>query len=211
VQLTLRDTGVGMQPETIERIFDPFFTTKEMGRGTGLGLASVYGIVKAHGGYIEVESEPGSGTTFRLYLPATDERPAAVAEGQEQILTGSGTILLVDDEETVLDVGSQMLERLNYRVVKAGSGQKAIAYYSAQPEKVDLVVLDMIMPDMGGGEVYDRLKEINPAVRVLLSSGYSIDSEAKEILKRGCNGFIQKPFNMLELSRKIGEVLVVPN
>ncbi len=211
VQLTLKDTGVGMRPETIERIFDPFFTTKEMGRGTGLGLASVYGIVKAHGGYIEVESEPGSGTTFLVYLPATDERPEAIVESKEQILTGSGTILLVDDEETVLDVGSQMLKRLNYRVIKAECGQKAIEFYSAQPGKVDLVILDMIMPDMGGGEVYDRLKEINPAVRVLLSSGYSIDSEAKEILERGCNGFIQKPFNMLELSQKIGEVVVLPN
>jgi CheY-like chemotaxis protein len=201
-----------MHQETVERIFDPFFTTKEMGRGTGLGLASVYGIIKAHGGYIEVESEPGSGTTFRLYLPATEERPLSVVDGGvEQIQKGSGTILLVDDEETVLDVGSQMLERLNYRVLKAECGQQAIDGYAAHPGEVDLVILDMIMPDMGGGEVYDRLKQINPAVRVLLSSGYSIDSEAKEIMKRGCNGFIQKPFNMLELSRKIGEVIALPN
>ncbi len=211
VLLTLKDTGIGMHQETVERIFDPFFTTKEMGRGTGLGLASVYGIVKAHGGYIEVESEPGCGTTFRLYLPATEERPLVLVEDSGQIQKGSGTILLIDDEETVLDVGSQMLERLNYQVLKAECGQQAIETYAARQREIDLVILDMIMPDIGGGEVYDRLKEINPAVRVLLSSGYSIDSEAKEIMKRGCNGFIQKPFNMLELSRKIGEVAALPN
>ncbi|MBW2615119.1 MAG: response regulator [Deltaproteobacteria bacterium] len=210
VLLTVRDTGTGMDNETKERIFEPFFTTKEMGRGTGLGLASVYGIMKGHGGYIDVDSEKGVGTTFSIYLPATKaEVSAHTAEKEErvEISRGSETILLVDDEHMVLKVAKQMIEIFGYEVLTAKDGKEAIEVYETNRDRIDMVILDMIMPEMGGGETYDRLKEINLDIKVLLSSGYSIDGQAKEILGRGCDGFIQKPFSMEQLSRKISEIL----
>ncbi len=206
VLLEVTDTGPGIDKETVERIFDPFFTTKEMGRGTGLGLSSVYGIIKGHGGYIDVDSEIDRGTTFSIYLPATDKEAEETVKAAEQIIKGSGTVLLVDDEAMVLDVGVKMLKRLGYTVLEAKGGREAVEIYKANGNKIDLVILDMIMPNMGGGEAYDKMKEINPNVKVLLSSGYSVDSEAKEILTRGCDGFIQKPFTMKELSQSIREV-----
>ncbi|MDY6792735.1 MAG: PAS domain S-box protein [Thermodesulfobacteriota bacterium] len=210
VMLQVTDTGEGMDTKTLERIFDPFFTTKGLGRGTGLGLASVYGIIKAHGGYIDVESEQGVGTTFYLYFPAldkTDSHTHISDEGPARVKPGKGMILLVDDEEIIMDVSTDMLEKLGYGVLKAVSGNKAIAAYQANSVEIDLVILDLIMPKMSGGEVYDKLKKINPQVKVLLSSGYSIDGQATEILGRGCNGFIQKPFNMEELSMKVNKIL----
>jgi len=224
--LTVRDTGVGMDKKTMDRIFDPFFTTKGLAKGTGLGLASVYGIIKAHSGYIDVESKKGQarpprlspaerddggqGTTFYIYLPAIEAKGMAQrAEGmeQEEMNPGKETILLVDDEEMILDVGQALLKALGYKVLIAGSGKEALEIYKKNKEKIDLVILDMIMPVTGGGETYDRMKEINPDIKVLLSSGYSIDGQATEILKRGCDGFIQKPFTMKELSQSIREVL----
>ncbi len=208
VQLTVTDTGIGMDKRTQERIFEPFFTTKEMGRGAGLGLASVYGIVKSHGGYIEIESEKGHGTTFTIFLPACSKEIPRTIKSSERIIEGSGTILLVDDEEIVLETGVKLLERLGYSVLKAGSGIEAVEVYKDNKEAIDLVILDMIMPEVGGGETYDKMKKINPIVKVLLSSGYSSDGKAAEILKRGCKGFIQKPFNLQKLSGKVKEILV---
>ena len=207
VLLQVTDKGTGMDEKTIERIFEPFFTTKEMGRGSGLGLASVYGIIKGHGGYIDVDSEKGHGTTFLIYLPATDQSVQKTMETDERIIKGDETVMLVDDEEVVIDVGVQLLKKLGYNVLEAGSGKEAIRVFSEKRDKVDIVILDMIMPDIGGGEVYDRIKEIDPKVRVLLSSGYSIDGQATDILERGCNGFVQKPFNMKVMSTKIREIL----
>jgi len=207
VLLTVTDTGTGMDKETQERIFEPFFTTKEMGRGTGLGLASAYGIIKGHRGYIHVDSEKGRGTTFSIYLPASDKEVVTAIKPAKYVIEGSGTILLIDDEDLVLDTGVMMLEKVGYTVLKAKGGKEAVEIYEANKDKIDLVILDMIMPDMGGGEAYDRMKEINPDVKVLLSSGYSIEGEATEILERGCDGFIQKPFNIQELSGKIREFL----
>ncbi len=207
VQLMVTDTGTGMDKKTKERIFEPFFTTKEMGRGTGLGLASVFGIIKGHGGYIDVESELGRGTTFFIYLPATSKKAIKITESPSRIINGNATILLVDDEELVLDAGSKILERLGYTVLEATDGNKAVEIYQKNKDKIDMVILDMIMPDIGGGEVYDRMKMINPKVRVLLSSGYSLNGQAYEILKRGCEDFIQKPFSLGRLSEKIGEFL----
>jgi CheY-like chemotaxis protein len=207
VLLKVSDTGKGMDKETQTRIFDPFFTTKEMGRGTGLGLASVYGIVKGHGGYIDVQSEISKGTAFSLYLPATDRKPEKTIEPANDTIKGNGTILLVDDEKIVLDVGVKMLETLGYTVLGADGGREAVDIYKENADEIDMVVIDMIMPLMGGGEAYDRMKEINPKVKVLLSSGYSIDGRATEILNRGCDGFIQKPFGMKNLSQKLQEIL----
>ncbi len=208
VLLTVRDTGVGMDKKTMERIFDPFFTTKGLHKGTGLGLASVYGTIKAHGGYVDVGSQEGHGTTFSIYLPAS-EKNVIMGEKEKaaEVLMGTGTILLVDDEDMVLDVGEQMLKALGYKVFLARSGKEAIELYKANKDMVDLVLLDMVMPEMGGGETYDQMKEINPNLKVLLSSGYSINGQATDILDRGCNAFIQKPFRMSDLSQKIGEVL----
>ena len=207
VLLMVTDTGTGMDEEDMRRIFDPFFTTKEMGRGTGLGLASAYGIIKGHGGYIDVESEKGHGTTFKIYLPATKKKVERTVKAAEQVIVGSGTILLVDDEAMVLDVGVKLLEKLGYTVLQAKGGREAIGVYKQNQDKIDIVILDMIMPDMGGGETYDKMKAINPNEKILLSSGYSIDGQAKEILARGCDGFIQKPFTMKELSQSISEIL----
>ena len=175
--------------------------------GTGLGLASTYGIIKGHEGTINVYSEKGYGTTFNIYLPASDKEVTEEEEPSIDILEGTETVLLVDDEDMILDVGKEMATTLGYKVMLARSGKEAIELYTKNEDKIDMVVLDMIMPDMGGGEVYDRLKEINPNIKALLSSGYSLDGRADEILKRGCDGFIQKPFNMEQLSSKLRQIL----
>ena len=207
VKVSITDTGVGMDEMTRQKIFEPFFTTKEMGRGTGLGLASVYGIVKNHAGFINVYSVKGEGTTFNIYLPASGKEVVGEKKVSDDVSRGTGTVLLVDDEDMIIDVGGQLLKKLGYKVRTAGSGKEAIRIYKKNRDKIDIVILDMVMPHMSGGETYDRLNEINPEVRVLLSSGYSINGMATEILNRGCNGFIQKPFNIKDLSRKLREIL----
>jgi len=207
VLLTVIDTGAGMDKKTMERIFEPFFTTKEMGRGTGLGLASAYGIVKGHGGYIDVDSRKGHGTTFRIYLPASEKEARKAVKTGDGFIKGAGTVLLVDDEEVILEVARELLEVMGYRVLIARDGREAIEVYRKNRDEVDLVVLDMVMPNMGGGDAYDRMKDINPDIKALLSSGFSIEGEATEILERGCDGFIQKPFTIKDLSEKIGEIL----
>ena len=207
VQLSVIDTGAGMPVEVQERIFDPFFTTKKMGRGTGLGLASAYGIVKSHNGYIEVESEVGRGSTFFIYLPASQRKPQKVSEETTQFATGSGTVLLVDDEQNVLAVTSQMLTKSGYTVIEAKTGREAIESYTRDREKIDLIILDMVMPEIGGGDVYDSIKALNPRAKVLLASGYSLEGQAREIMKRGCDGFIQKPFSLKELASKVKMIM----
>jgi PAS domain S-box-containing protein len=207
VQLTVTDTGIGMDKNTIERIFEPFFTTKEMGHGTGLGLASAYGVIKAHGGYIDAESMLGEGTTFTIHLPASEKEAHRAVTLDDKAVKGSETVLLTDDERTVRRVGREMLEALGYNVMVAKDGKEAIELYSEHWDHIDIILLDLVMPTMGGSEAYDALKQINPDVKVLLLSGYSIDGQATEILRRGCNGFIQKPFNLKELSGEIRQVL----
>ena len=207
IKISVTDTGVGMDLVTQKRIFEPFFTTKGVGKGTGLGLASAYGIIKNHGGIINVYSEKGHGTTFTLYLPASGAKAAETKPDEGSLLTGDETILIVDDEPTNIDSMKELLEALGYKIRTALSGKKAIELYKQHFKDINLVILDMIMPDMNGKETLVRLIEIDKDVRVLLSSGYSINREAKTILELGCKGFIQKPFRIEELSRKIRNVL----
>jgi two-component system cell cycle sensor histidine kinase/response regulator CckA len=208
VRVTVTDTGIGMDDSTQEKIFDPFFTTKEKGRGTGLGLASAYGIVQNHGGIITVDSTVGQGASFFLLLPATDRLPSVVSKkAPPKVATGSGNILLVDDEEMVLEVGGKMIERLGYTVTAASGGEEALAHYQRSGADIDLVILDMVMPGMDGSETFARLKALDPGVKVLLASGYAIGDRAAAIMKQGCLGFIPKPFNLDYLSQKINQVL----
>jgi two-component system, cell cycle sensor histidine kinase and response regulator CckA len=208
VRVTIADTGVGMDKETQQRIFEPFFTTKTMGRGTGLGLASVYGIIKGHKGIINVYSEKGHGTSFNIYLPISKKMPIHQEPVVSEIRSGHETILLVDDENVITDVTSQMLSALGYQILVADGGEKAIEIYRENHDRIDLVIMDMIMPVMGGGETFSRIKAINPKVKVILSSGYTLNSEAKEIMKQGVLAFLQKPYNQDELSRKIREIMI---
>jgi two-component system cell cycle sensor histidine kinase/response regulator CckA len=207
VYISIRDTGVGMDKNTMERVFEPFFTTKGLAKGTGLGLASAYGIIKGHGGYIDVDSTKGEGAAFNIYLPATHEMITNEKEVSDEIFTGTGTILLIDDEEIVIYAGEQMLRKLGYSVIVANNGNEALEIYERDHNRIDLVLLDMVMPGMGGKETYTKLKEINSDVKVLLSSGYSLDGQATSIMEQGCDGFIQKPFNMKTLSQKVKEII----
>jgi two-component system cell cycle sensor histidine kinase/response regulator CckA len=206
-KISVTDTGIGMNEETQRRIFEPFFTTKEMGRGTGLGLAAAYGIIKGHGGTINVYSEKGRGTTFNIYLPASGKKLMEDKIVPNKVLKGTETVLLVDDQEAVITVGKAILHTLGYTVMPAKNGKEAVEIYESNKEKIDFVILDMIMPVMSGAETYDAIKKINPDIKVILSSGYSLEGQATKILERGCNGFIQKPFNVSDLSRKIREIL----
>ena len=206
-KVSVTDTGIGMTEDTRRQIFDPFFTTKEKSRGTGLGLASAYGIIKNHGGIITVYSERNHGTTFNIYLQISEKEVYQETATEGAMLKGSETILLVDDEDIIIDVGQAMLKKLGYGVVISKSGLAAIEKIKDFGSEIDLVIIDLIMPGMDGGKTFDRIREIHPQMPVLLSSGYAINRQATEILQRGCNGFIQKPFNIAELSQKIGNIL----
>ncbi len=165
VLLMVTDTGIGMDKETMERIFDPFFTTKEMGRGTGLGLASAYGIIKGHGGYIEVDSKKGQGTTFSVYLPASERRARKAVRRGDQMVKETETVLLVDDKQGIREVGQELLEAMGYRVLIAKDGKEAVEVYKKNQDNIDIILLDILMPNMGGGEAHDMMKEINPGIR----------------------------------------------
>lgn len=207
VKVSVVDTGTGMDKEIQEKIFDPFFTTKEKGRGTGLGLASASEVIKNHGGLIDVYSKKGEGATFNIYLPASDKKVIQEEKLTRTILKGTETILLVDDEEMIIEVNQEILNALGYKTMIARSGKGAIEIYKNSRDKINMVIMDMIIPGMSGKEFYNNLKKVDPEIKVLLSSGYSISGQATEILERGCNGFIQKPFKLRELSFKIREVL----
>ncbi|RPI79767.1 MAG: PAS domain S-box protein [Desulfobacteraceae bacterium] len=207
VRIAITDTGIGMDETVRSRVFDPFFTTKEMGKGTGLGLSSAYGIIKNHNGFIKVDSEPGKGTTFTIYLPISEKGLSKEVPLPAQIFPGQETILLVDDEEMILGTAQSLLEKIGYQVIAAKGGREGVDVYKEQNKKIDLVILDMIMPGMGGAEVYKHLKKLRPDVKILLASGYSLNSQAFQLLKKGCQGFIQKPFTIQNLSQKIREIL----
>ncbi len=206
VKISVTDSGIGMTQKVKENIFEPFFTTKGEGKGTGLGLATVYGIVKNHGGHINVYSEPGEGTTFTLFFPVS-EKDIKKIEKKDGLIKGDATILVVDDEKDVRKLAKKMLSGLGYNVIVAENGKEALIIYKAEKENIDLVLLDMIMPELAGRETNLELRKINPDIKVLLSSGYSRNGMAGEILEEGVSGFIQKPFTLVELSKKISEIL----
>jgi len=206
-RVAVTDSGIGMDEATRQRIFDPFFTTKDKERGTGLGLASAYGIIKNHSGFITVYSEVGRGSTFTIFLPVSRKDVRHEPVRQERIAKGSETILLVDDEKMIIDVGRAMLKKLGYQVLVAKGGPQAIEMAATHRDEIDLVILDLIMPHMDGGKVFDQIREQHPAMPVILSSGYAINGKAADIMRRGCNGFLQKPFNIAEASQKIRQIL----
>ena len=207
VKISVTDTGIGMDQATLARIFEPFFTTKEVGKGTGLGLASAYGIIKNHKGIIQVHSAKGKGTTFNIFLPASDAKAIKAKKDQIELVRGNGAILIVDDEEESLQAEELMLTELGYEVMAARSGKEALEIYQENIARLALVTLDMIMPEMSGKDTYRQLKQINPDVKVLLISGYSSNQQVKEIMGLGCSAFLQKPFDIFRLSQKINEVM----
>lgn len=202
LQVEVEDTGTGIAPEHLPRIFDPYFTTKEPGKGTGLGLAAVFGIVQQHHGAIEVSSTVGKGTTFRLFLPLAEVQMKP-APSLEAPMAGSGTILLIDDEQIIRAASRAMLQGLGYRVLTARDGAEGLQVFARNRQEVDLVILDMIMPKMGGMECFHRLKALDPEVRVLLASGFSQPGDLASILEGGAQGFLKKPYNMLGLSKAV--------
>jgi PAS domain S-box-containing protein len=206
-KISITDTGIGMDEATCQRIFDPFFTTKEESRGTGLGLASAYGIIKNHNGMITVSSQVNQGTTFSIYLPISEEDVKQELAVEREVIKGSETILVVDDEQMILDVAKAILVRLGYHVLVAKSGSEAVEVVTRQNHSIDLIILDLIMPGMDGGMTFDRIRDIQPQMPVLISSGYAIEGQATKIMDRGCNGFIQKPFTISALSQKIRSAL----
>jgi len=206
-QVSVTDTGIGIDESNLQRVFDPFFTTKEKERGTGLGLASAYGIVKNHSGIIKAESKIGQGTTLQIYLPVTDQPAQEQVPPKTGIAGGSETVLPVDDEEMIIAVGQAMLEKLGYRVLAARNGEHAVDMVKHSEVEIDLVILDLIMPGMKGDRAFDLIREVQPTVPILLSSGYAIDGQATDLMNKGCNGFIQKSFKLSELSQKIRRIL----
>jgi CheY-like chemotaxis protein len=212
VLLQVSDTGQGMNQETLAHIFEPFYTTKEAGKGTGLGLAVVYGIVVNHGAKIFCESEPARGTTFNIYFPALDE-PVRLAPVEDReaagkiVPVGEETLLLVDDEEHLLETTRMLLEQCGYRVLTAENGEKAIEIYSNEKTKISLVILDLQMPGMGGLKCLDVLLRIDPQVKVIISSGYMSSSSRREMMGKGAVDFIQKPYRYQDISKLLREAL----
>ncbi len=214
VRLTVTDSGHGMDAATQKKIFEPFFTTKEPGSGTGLGLAMVYGIVKNHGGQISVSSRVGKGTTMRLYLPVVDApHPVLAPESPPSppVAARKEVIMVVDDEETLLELAKEILTRDNYEVILAPNGEEALKEYSYRGHEIALVVLDIVMPGMGGKETYKQLLAKNPQVKVVVSSGFSRHGQAHDLLEMGADAFIQKPYRPDEFVAVIREVLTPPS
>jgi CheY-like chemotaxis protein len=207
IKLSVSDTGAGIPVDIRHRIFEPFFTTKEQGKGTGMGLAGVYGTIRNHLGSILVESVEGKGTRFDVYLPlqATPYEPGATS-GQ-RCIRGTGNLLLIDDEIICRELARDLLQDLGYNVITFEDGASALTYYRSNWQRTDLVILDMVMPKMNGRQTYQAMKEINPEVRAILSSGYTINGEAQAILDEGVLAFVGKPFEKTELSQRIAQAL----
>ena len=205
---TVSDTGTGMPPEVIAHIFEPFFTTKKVGKGTGLGLAQVYGIVKQHGGEIGVESQVGKGTTFTIYLPKVVKTHATPQQADADIPKGQGeTIMVVEDEMVVCQAVASMLKHLGYRVLTAGNGQEALTTYDSRRDEVDLVLTDMVMPEMGGMDLLEALKQRDPGVRVVMMTGYPLRGEGRTQVPQGIMGYLEKPVGPKQMAQAMREAL----
>lgn len=213
VKATVTDTGTGMDNNIMKRIFDPFFSTKEIGdqKGRGLGLSTVYGIVKNHGGFILVDSKKGKGSSFHVCLPASAQsRTKEIIEdvnGIQPAQTGTETILLVDDEPEIVNIGKNFLEKLGYKALIARNGLEAIELLKVFKNEISLIVLDLIMPEMNGQQAYGEIKKMVPDARVLISTGYAVDDRIEDLMSKGCQGFIRKPFSMNEFSYAIRKIL----
>jgi CheY-like chemotaxis protein len=209
VLLTVSDTGQGIDNEVLEHIFEPFFTTKEVGKGTGLGLAVVYGIVESHGGYVGCETLPGQGTSFKIYFPVSEHvsEVSRQKEAETPVQGGNEGILLVDDEERIRELGREILTKFGYTVLTAPNGESALELYQEESAKVAVVVLDLIMPGMGGLRCLEGILRLNPGAKVLIASGYSVDGSAKDAVRAGAKGFIAKPYAVRKMLRTIREVL----
>jgi len=203
--LMIKDDGKGMTDETSSRVFEPFFTTKFQGRG--LGMAAVFGIVTNHRGWIGVDSQLGQGTLVRIYLPAVDDRITEAKKPVSAVVTGTGTVLVIEDEDAVMDVSRAILEKLGYRVIEAKTGTEAVDLVRNLDVDIDLAILDIGLPDLAGDEAFKLIKEARPDLKVIVCSGYAIDGPAQEILNAGAQGFIQKPYAFKALSAKLKEVL----
>jgi two-component system, cell cycle sensor histidine kinase and response regulator CckA len=210
VAISVIDTGMGIPPEIRERIFEPFFTTKELGKGTGLGLSTTLGIIKNHGGFVNVDSEIGKGTKFKVYLPAVSERTPQVHVTELQAATGNGElILLVDDEEGIREITKSSLESYNYRVLTASNGVDAVSIYAQYQQQISLVLLDMMMPVMEGAIAIRQLKKINPQVKIIAISGLLSNHNRKEVANMGVSAFLSKPCTVKELLQTIGAVNIL--
>ncbi len=212
LEVSVADTGCGIPEEIRDRIFEPFFTTKERGKGTGMGLAMVYGIVQNHGGAVWVESESGKGTTFHVYLPLCVEQPSIVLKNvPEEAIMGKGAVLIVDDHPIIREVTKEMLEMLGYDVSTVEDGMEAIEFYKRAPEKCGVIILDMVMPRMGARECVHALQAISPHVKVILSTGYGRNEAVQELLNNGIVGFIQKPYQLNKLSEIVAMAMNCPS
>ncbi len=208
LQISVRDSGVGIDQATMPHIFEPFFTTKPIGKGTGLGLAAVYGTVKSHNGTISVSSEPDKGTTFNLFLPLDQETNAAdVKPGGEDSVSGTGHILVIDDEAIVRSIAERMLVRMGYEVSVATDGPEGIEAFDQLKDELKLVILDMVMPSMSGRDVFFELRRLDPNARILVASGHVMSEDIQEVLEAGAMDFIQKPFRLNALSTKVAQAM----
>ena len=207
--LQISDTGIGMPQEISSRIFEPFFTTKGVGKGTGLGLSTTLGIIQNHEGHVSIYTEPGQGTTFKVLLPLRDEpsQTNQISPKAAPPATGSETVMVVDDEKGMMELAEKILKKAGYRVISCSSGAQAVEIFSEQHQNIDLVILDIIMPEMDGAEVFSRIKEIQPGTKVIIASGYSINGKAGDLMKKGANAFVQKPFLPSELWETVSQVL----
>jgi CheY-like chemotaxis protein len=213
VAFSVSDNGCGMDKKTLDRIFDPFFTTKELGKGTGLGLAMVYGLVKQHRGWILTESDVGVGTTFTFYLPAAEDAEVSAKDTDCRIsadhralrASGSLTVLLADDEEIMRDVGKTMLEHLGYRVVLAEDGERAVELY--KKERPDLVVLDLTMPKLSGDDVLRLILDYDPMGVVIISSGHPTSEFSERLIEMGARFYLQKPYRIREVKKAIEKAM----
>ena len=212
VHISVSDSGVGIPQPTLQHIFEPFFTTKLPGKGTGLGLAQVYGIVKQHDGFVTVASEVGQGTTFHLYFPILNQPDNTVAASMPtpHMLGNGETILVVEDDPVTRTTIFDALRLLNYEVVAVKSGREAVQIYEQNPERIAVVLCDMIMPGMDGAKLYQRLRKKRPAIKMVIMTGYVLSGPLKELYQRGAIGFLAKPFEIQQVASAIYKILHEP-